>query len=92
MPLSYEHQLSLLKDLLNNQSADCCGSVAECEQMERLIKSLMVNMDISPDVKVILEDVYDYSQTGIGTRDLDSHILANQEQLSQWADGIGRLS
>ena len=41
MPLSHEHQISLIKDILNNQQTDCCGSVAEYEQVERLVKSLI---------------------------------------------------
>lgn len=62
MPLSHEHQMSLLKDILTNHQSDCCGSVSECEQVERLVKSLMVNMDIDSNVKTILTEIYDYSQ------------------------------
>ena len=51
MPLSHEHQMSLLKDILTNHQTDCCGSVSECEQVERLVKSLMINMDIDSNVK-----------------------------------------
>ena len=43
MPLQYQDQVNLIKDILTNQQTDCCGSVSEYEQLERLIKSLMVN-------------------------------------------------
>jgi hypothetical protein len=92
MPLSHNDQVTLLKDILSNHQTDCCGSVAECEQLERLVKSLMVNTQINQNVKGILQDVYNYSQTGAQTADLDQHILSNQENLSQWVNDIGQFS
>lgn len=91
MPISHEHQMSLLKDILTNHQKDCCGSVAECEQVERLVKSLMINMDIDSNVKTILTEIYEYSQTGIGTADLDAHISTHQNELSQWVDDIDQF-
>ncbi|WP_026693617.1 YtzH-like family protein [Peribacillus kribbensis] len=92
MPLSCEHQMSLLTDILNDHQTDCCGSVAECEQLERLIKSLMVNANIDTGVKTILEEVYRYSQNGRNSTDLDGHILSHQSQISQWIEDIGQFS
>lgn len=92
MPLSQQDQFSLLKDILSNQQADCCGSVAECEQVERLVKSLMINMDIDQNALNILEEIYRYGQTGVGTADLDTHISEHQDQLSEWVDGIDQFS
>ena len=43
MSLNYQHQYSIVTDILTNHSEDCCGSVAECEQLGRLVKSLIVN-------------------------------------------------
>ncbi|CAM3765571.1 YtzH-like family protein [Mesobacillus zeae] len=92
MPLNHTDQVNLLKDILSNQQSDCCGSVAECEQLERLIKSLMVNADISQNVRPILEEIYIYSQNGKNTADLDEHINAHQDQLSSWVENIGEFS
>ncbi|EKN66022.1 hypothetical protein BABA_17802 [Neobacillus bataviensis LMG 21833] len=92
MPLSHEHQVTLLKDILTNHQSDCCGSVAECEQLERLVKSLMVNAQVDQNVKTILQEVYQYGQHGAQTADLDQHILSNQENLSQWVSDIGQFS
>ncbi|MCM3767153.1 MULTISPECIES: YtzH-like family protein [Bacillaceae] len=92
MPLSHNDQVTLLKDILSNHQTDCCGSVAECEQLERLVKSLMVNTKVDQNVKSILQDVYSYSQTGAQTADLDQHILSNQENLSQWVNDIDQFS
>jgi hypothetical protein len=92
MPLSHQDQVTLLKDILNNHQTDCCGSVAECEQLERLVKSLMVNSEIDQNVKSILQEVYYYSQDGAHTADLDQHILTNQGNLSQWVSNIDSFS
>jgi hypothetical protein len=92
MPLSYQDQVNLLKDILTNQQTDCCGSVAECEQLERLVKSLMVNTSIDSQVKPVLQEIYNYSQNGKYTSDLDEHILTNQNNLTNWVDDIGQFS
>ena len=53
MPLQYQDQVNLIKDILTNQQSDCCGSVSEYEQLERLIKSLMANNNVNQqDVQV----------------------------------------
>ncbi|RFU66264.1 YtzH-like family protein [Peribacillus glennii] len=91
MPLSHENQIFLLKDILQNHQSDCCGSVSECEQVERLVKSLMVNTDVNENVRVILEEIYRYSQDGINSSDLDAHINSHQTDLNHWVDDIGRF-
>ncbi len=92
MPLGHQDQVTLLKDILSNHQTDCCGSVSECEQLERLVKSLMVNTQVDQNVKSILEEVYNYSQHGAQTADLDQHILSNQDNLSQWVTNIDQFS
>jgi hypothetical protein len=92
MSLSHGDQVTLLTDILNNHQTDCCGSVAEFEQLERLVKSLMVNSQVDQNVKDILQEVYFYGQRGAETADLNQHILANQENLSQWVIDIGQFS
>lgn len=92
MPLSQENQLNLLKDILYNQNMDSSGSVAECEQVERLVKSLMINADIDQNVKTILKEIYEYSQKGIGSPDLEAHITSHQDNLSQWVDDIDQFN
>ncbi len=88
MPLSQQHQMTVLKDILTNHQSDCCGSVSECEQVERLIKSLMANGNMGNQILPILTEIYEYSQSGINSSDLDSHILSHQDQLSSWVSDI----
>lgn len=92
MPLNHQDQVSLLKDILTNHQADCCGSVSECEQLQRLVKSLMVNSQIDQNVKTILQEIYEYSHQGAQTADLDQHILSSQDQLSNWVSDMDQYS
>ncbi|MGG4467446.1 YtzH-like family protein [Paenibacillus alvei] len=92
MPITHEHQLGILKDILNNHQEDCCGSVSECEQLERLVISLKVNGNIDQNILPILEEISQYSQRGIQANNLNNHIQSSQEQLSQWVDGINDFS
>ncbi|MCU9614251.1 YtzH-like family protein [Caldibacillus lycopersici] len=92
MPINHTDQLNLLKDILQNHQEDCCGSVSECEQIERLVKSLMVNENVSTEAKSILNQVYSYGQSGKYTQDLNTHIESHQDQLSDWVDTIGQYS
>jgi urease gamma subunit len=92
MPLNHEHQLTILRDILMNHQSDCCGTVSECEQLERLVQSLLTNDQITDDVKSMLNDVYYYSQSGKYSADLDQHITNHQNQLSQWVTDFNTYS
>lgn len=92
MPLQYSDQVNILKDILMNHQTDCCGSVSECEQMERLIKSLLTNTNIDQSNKQVLEQIYSYSQNGKNSANLDQHIESHQQQLSQWVDHMNQFS
>ncbi len=92
MPLQYQDQVSVLRDILKNHQIDCCGSVSEYEQLERLIKSLMVNSDMNQEAKPILEQIYLYSQGGINSSSMDHHIESHQTQLGQWVNKMNSFS
>ncbi|WP_062354889.1 YtzH-like family protein [Bacillus kwashiorkori] len=92
MPIDHTHQLTLLKDILQNQQTDCCGAVSEYQQIERLVKSLMVNENIDQNVKAVLQEIYNYGQGGQYTNNIDNHIVENQNNLSQWVNSIGDYS
>ncbi len=92
MPLNHEYQMQLLRDILSNHQVDCCGSVAECEQLERLVKSLMVNTNINENIKPVLEEIYRYGQLGTYTQNLDEHITAHQQDLSSWVSSVNQYT
>ncbi|MBA2873855.1 YtzH-like family protein [Thermaerobacillus caldiproteolyticus] len=88
MPLNHKHQMVILKDILSNHQTDCCGTVSECEQIERLVRSLLGNEQVGAHVKSVLPDIYAYGQNGKYSTDLDSHILSHQQQLSEWVNQL----
>ncbi len=88
LALSHRDQLTLLTDILYDHQTDCCGSVSECEQLERLVKSLLVNPAVANDMKQTLTDVYSYSQAGKYAQHLDDHIEAHQNKLEEWVDQL----
>ena len=92
MTLSHQDQINLLKDILNNHLEDCCGSISELEQVERLIVSLLAKDHVPQDMEPLLHDIYSYSQTGKNSANPDEHINAHQEQLSQWVQVIHTFS
>ncbi|MTH55628.1 hypothetical protein GKZ89_19730 [Bacillus mangrovi] len=92
MPLDYQNQVTLLKDLLSEHQTECCGTAAECEQIERLIKSLMVNANVNDHVKNVLMNIYDYSQSSKNASELNSHISSQQENLTHWIQEIDSFS
>ncbi|RSK28220.1 hypothetical protein EJF36_15740 [Bacillus sp. HMF5848] len=92
MPLNSQHQISVLRDILSEHELDCCGTVAECEQLERLIKSLMVNTSLDSNLKHVLEDIYSYSQTGQYSQHLDEHIQGHQQNIGSWISQIDQFS
>lgn len=88
MPLQTSDQVRLLADLLQNQQTDCCGSNQECEQMERLVQSLLSNPNTAQEMKSILEDISVYSKSGSTTQELDQHITSYQSNLGDWASQL----
>jgi DNA-binding transcriptional regulator YbjK len=92
MPLGYSDQMSVLKDILSNHQSDCCGTVSECQQIERLIQSMLGNDAANEEVKNTLYNIYHYSQTAKNTQHLDEHIQTHQQDLSQWVSELNSLS
>jgi len=40
----------------------------------------------------VLEQIYNYSQNGIHSSNLDNHIESHQQQLSQWVNDVETFS
>ena len=45
-------------------------------------------MNINDEVKNTLSEIYNYSQTGISSNNLEAHITSNQDNLTQWVEDI----
>ncbi|OEH91774.1 YtzH-like family protein [Bacillus solimangrovi] len=88
MPLTTQHQMNILSDILNNHLTDQSGSVSECRQLQRLIQSLIAKEETTAQVKDLLYEIYDYSQKGANIKNLTQHIQDNQSSITQWVDEL----
>lgn len=89
MTLNVNDQLHVLYDLLTEQSEDCCGSVAECQQIKRIVQSIMANNSISDEqLTKLLPEIYNYGRQGELVQNLDEHINSNQENIKNWVQAI----
>lgn len=91
MSLQQEHLIMILKDILENQQKECCGTVSEYEQAKRLIKSLLMDENLDQKKKNILTEIYSYCQQADNSSNLDRHVEAHQNQLSQWVSEMNQF-
>ncbi len=91
MPISEKDKLNLIKDILNNHQIDHCGSISECEQLGRLVNSLINQSHLEETSISTLNEIYNYSQNGVNSPQLDEHIEAHQQVLSQWITRIDQF-
>ncbi|WP_407272248.1 YtzH-like family protein [Radiobacillus sp. PE A8.2] len=89
MPLNVNNQLTVLTDLLREQSEDCCGSVSECQQIKRIVQSIISNNSIDDQqVMQLLPEIYNYGRQGELVQNLDEHITTNQDNLKTWLTSL----
>lgn len=92
MPLTVKDQVNVLYDLLSEHSEDCCGSVSECQQIQRLVRSILTKKELQDEnVLRSLPAIYDYGKAGEDSGDLTGHITSNQSQLEEWVTSIGNV-
>lgn len=92
MPLNAQHQMAILKDILSNHQTDCCGTVSECEQVERLAQAMLANGTANEQVYRTLQNICEYTLTAKSAAHLDQHIETNKQNLSQWVEELSSLS
>ncbi|WP_010651422.1 YtzH-like family protein [Oceanobacillus massiliensis] len=89
MTLNVNNQLTLLLDLLDEQQLDCCGSVSEFQQIERLVKSMLANNSITDNQLLsLLPDIYNYGRQGESAPSQPDHITSNKDNLHNWISAI----
>jgi len=89
MTISVNNQLTLLLDILDEHHADCCGSVSEYQQIERLVTSLLANKSISDEQLLhLLPEIYNYGKQGESAQSLPDYITLNKTNLGNWINAI----
>jgi hypothetical protein len=88
MPLNYNDQLHIMRDLLQDHYTDCAGSPSECAQIERLAARLLENGDVHEEVRNILSGINEYSHMGYSHVHLEDHIQNHLPHLESWINTI----
>jgi hypothetical protein len=88
MPITANDQMHLLYDILTNHKIDCCGSMSECQQIQRIVQSLVNDNSLSYEMKNTLKDIYDYSKVPETNQHLEHHIIQHNSHLDNWISSI----
>lgn len=89
MTLSVHNQLRLLQDLLDEQQLERTGSVAEYQQIKRLVHSILSqNSTTDEQLLQLLPEIYLYGQKGESTRNQPQHIMAYKADIGHWINAI----
>lgn len=89
MVLNTYDQLIVLVDLLSEQAEDTTGSIAECQQIKRLVQSLMANQSVDDQrLTQLLPEIYNYGHQGEIAQNLEQHITTNQANIKKWIQNI----
>lgn len=93
MTLSVNDQLRLLHDLLDEQMIDNTGSIAEYQQIKRLIKEMIAKDKISDEQLLkLLPEIYNYGRLGEIAQSSSEHIMTNTDNIENWKNVIEQFN
>ncbi|WP_099158820.1 YtzH-like family protein [Virgibacillus ndiopensis] len=93
MTLTVNDQLTLLHDILSEQTEDCCGEIAEYQQIKRLVQSMMAQNNITDNQLLqLLPEIYNYGRQGEIAQHSPEHITTNKENIEQWMSVITQVN
>lgn len=93
MNLTTNNQLTLLYDILDEQMTEQDGTIAEYQQIKRLVQSMMANQAI-PNTETffhLLPEIYHYGFQGEFVQCLTEHIVTNKNNIEKWLQAINEL-
>jgi len=93
MTLSVHDQLRLLHDLLDEQIVENTGSIAEYQQIKRLIKEMIAKDKISDEQLLnLLPEIYNYGRLGEIAQSSPEHIMTNTDNIENWKNVIEQFN
>lgn len=93
MTLSVNDQLRLLHDLLDEQMLDNTGSIAEYQQIKRLIQEMIAKDKINDDqLSKLLPEIYNYGRQGEIAQSSSEHISTNTDNIENWKNVIEQFN
>lgn len=89
MTLTTNHLLTLLQDILHEQSSELQADVSEYQQIKRLVKTMMANNSISNETLLqLLPEIYNYGRLGENAQNMEELIHSNKYNIEQWLHAI----
>lgn len=89
MTLTTNHLLTLLQDILHEQSSELQADVSEYQQIKRLVKTMMANNSISNETLLqLLPEIYNYGRLGENAQNMEELIHSNKDNIEQWLHAI----
>jgi len=89
MTLTVHNQLTLLYDLLDEQTHDYSASIEEYQQIKKLVQKMVARNKINDEqLKQILPEIYNYGRIGEIAQSLAEHIYNNEENIETWKNTI----
>lgn len=93
MTLTVHNQLRLLHDILSEQTEDCCGEIAEYQQIKRLVQAMIANNSISDEQLLqLLPEIYNYGRQGEIAQNDEEHITTNKDNIDTWVSAIQQIN
>ncbi|ASN04943.1 YtzH-like family protein [Virgibacillus necropolis] len=87
--LTVNDQLTVLHDILTEQSEECCGDINEYKQIKRIIQTLMANESITDEELLsLLPEIYNYGIQGEQAQNLEEHVTTNKGNIETWTSHI----
>ncbi|MBP1968934.1 hypothetical protein J2Z83_001028 [Virgibacillus natechei] len=89
MALNVNSQLTLLHDILDEQTADSNGQVSEYQQIKRLVQKMTANNSITDEQLLqLLPEIYNYGRQGEIAQNSPEHITTNRQNIENWLHAI----
>ena len=89
MTLTITDQLNLLHDLLDEQTINSTGSIAEYQQIKRLVQTMIAkNKVTNEELLQLLPEIYNYGRIGEIAQNLPEHITTNKDNIQNWTNAI----
>ncbi|ASK62915.1 hypothetical protein CFK37_12560 [Virgibacillus phasianinus] len=83
--LTVNDQLMVLQDILTEQSEEGSASVAEYQQIKRIIQTLMAKETITNEqLLALLPEIYNYGLQGEQAQNPEEHIITNKNNIESW--------
>ncbi|HEX6594665.1 MAG TPA: YtzH-like family protein [Bacillota bacterium] len=92
MSLNVNDQLTLLFDLLDDHYEGCCTSVAEYEQIKRIVQHVTRHSQVPDEIASVLADIYNYGHEGESSLNIQQYTSARKQDINKWKHSIQQFS